>query len=70
MNRLGFKYKKECCFHIVEVALFVSEYTTFIDEINVNIFRKRSYCVTHYTSTHYKTYCLAFQNRRFCTVKA
>ena len=27
-------------------------------------------CVTIYISTYCKTYCFAFQKRRFCTVKA
>ena len=68
--KTSFKYKKECCFHIVEVALFVGKYTTFMNENDVNIFRKYNYCVTHYTSTYYKTYCFAFQKWLFCTVKA
>ena len=37
---------------------------------SVNIFRKNSYRITISVSTHYKTYCFAFQKRRFCTVKA
>ena len=36
----------------------------------VNIFRKHNYYITAYISTFYKTYCFAFQKRRFCTVKA
>ena len=36
----------------------------------VNIFRKHNYYITTYISTLYKTYCFAFQKRRFCTVKA
>ena len=41
-----------------------------LSERRVNIFRKYSYYLTPYLSTHYKTYCFAFQKRRFCTVKA
>ncbi len=37
---------------------------------SVNIFRKNSYHITLSVSTYYKTYCFAFQKRRFCTVKA
>ncbi|APW31335.1 hypothetical protein BWX39_00930 [Prevotella intermedia ATCC 25611 = DSM 20706] len=40
------------------------------DNRGVNIFRKRNYRVTALSSTHYKTYCFAFQKRLFCTVKA
>jgi len=36
----------------------------------VNIFRKHIYRIITLLSTHYKTYCFAFQKRRFCTVKA
>ena len=39
-------------------------------EKRVNIFHKYSYCVTHLLSTLSKTYCFAFQKRRFCKVKA
>ena len=38
--------------------------------MSVNIFHKYNYCVTVFLSAHYKTYCFAFQKRRFCTVKA
>ena len=38
--------------------------------MSVNIFHKRNCCVTILLSAHYKTYCFAFQKRRFCTVKA
>ena len=38
--------------------------------MSVNIFHKHSYCVTVLLSVYYKTYCFAFQKRRFCTVKA
>ena len=38
--------------------------------MSVNIFHKYSYCVTVLLSMYYKTYCFAFQKRRFCTVKA
>ena len=37
---------------------------------SANIFHKYSYCITTSLSTHCKTYCFAFQKRRFCTVKA
>ncbi len=36
----------------------------------VNIFRKHIYRITALLSTYCKTYCFAFQKRRFCTVKA
>ncbi|GAB6975234.1 hypothetical protein JCM15124A_01410 [Prevotella falsenii] len=36
---------------------------------NVKIFHKYNYRVTIYPPACYKTYCFAFQNRRFCTVK-
>ena len=36
----------------------------------VNIFYTRSYRITTYAPTLYKTYCFALQKRRFCTVKA
>ena len=35
----------------------------------VNIFHKHIYRITTSLSVHCKTYCLAFQKRRFCTVK-
>ena len=41
-----------------------------VDYKTVNIFRKHSNRITFCLSTHYKTYCFAFQKRRFCTVKA
>ena len=37
---------------------------------SVNIFRERVCCVTILLSVYCKTYCFAFQKRRFCTVKA
>ena len=37
---------------------------------NVNIFHKNISCVIVLLSTCCKTYCFAFQKRRFCTVKA
>ncbi len=40
------------------------------DNNTVNIFRKNVSCVTRLLSMRCKTYCFAFQNRRFCTVKA
>ncbi|PJI26275.1 hypothetical protein CTM58_11085 [Prevotella intermedia] len=36
----------------------------------VNIFHTRNNRITTYAPTLYKTYCFAFQKRRFCTVKA
>ncbi|ATV27434.1 hypothetical protein CTM62_11840 [Prevotella intermedia] len=36
----------------------------------VNIFHKHNYCVISLLSARCKTYCFAFQKRRFCTVKA
>jgi len=36
----------------------------------VNIFHGNIFCVTALLSTLCKTYCFAFQKRRFCTVKA
>ena len=38
--------------------------------MGVNIFHKYNYYLTILLSAHYKTYCFAFQKRRFCTVKA
>ena len=40
------------------------------DNKDVNIFHKHNYCITRSTSTHYKTYCFAFQKWLFYTVKA
>ncbi|ATV33036.1 hypothetical protein CUC00_05620 [Prevotella intermedia] len=37
---------------------------------SVNIFHKHISCLTCLLSTLCKTYCFAFQKRRFCTVKA
>ena len=37
---------------------------------NVNIFQQYICFITHSLPTHCKTYCFAFQKRRFCTVKA
>ncbi|PDP58148.1 hypothetical protein CLI71_11935 [Prevotella intermedia] len=37
---------------------------------SVNIFHKYNYRITTYLPILYKTYCFAFQKRRFCTVKA
>ncbi|PIN27767.1 hypothetical protein CUC04_10635 [Prevotella intermedia] len=39
-------------------------------QYSVNIFHKRIYRVTILLSMRCKTYCFAFQKRRFCTVKA
>ena len=41
-----------------------------VDYKTVNIFREHSNRITFCLSTHYKTYCFAFQKRRFCKVKA
>ena len=41
-----------------------------VDYKTVNIFHKHSNRITFCLPTHYKTYCFAFQKRRFCTVKA
>ncbi|OWP31591.1 hypothetical protein CBG55_10215 [Prevotella intermedia] len=38
--------------------------------ISVIIFRKRNHRITISLSTHCKSYCFAFQKRRFCKVKA
>ena len=38
--------------------------------MGVNIFHKYNYRLTILLSMYYKTYCFAFQKRRFCTVKA
>ena len=59
----------------VRIALFIgkSKYLLLLFKMrtnSVNIFRKRISCVTIYISTCCKTYCFAFQKRRFCTVKA
>ena len=35
----------------------------------VNIFQQHIYFITHSLPMHCKTYCFAFQKRRFCTVK-
>ncbi|PJI27353.1 hypothetical protein CTM58_04155 [Prevotella intermedia] len=40
------------------------------DDKTVNIFHKSSHCLTCSLPAFYKTYCFAFQKRRFCTVKA
>ena len=40
-----------------------------VDKKTVNIFRRHSNRITFCLPTHYKTYCFAFQKRRFCTVK-
>ena len=40
------------------------------DNRYVNIFHKHNYCIIHYVSTYYKTYCFTFQKRLFCNVKA
>ncbi|PIK16769.1 hypothetical protein CTI16_11225 [Prevotella intermedia] len=40
------------------------------DNKSVKIFYKHKYCITFSLSTLCKTYCFAFQKRRFCTIKA
>jgi|GEM_PF-2259778 len=40
-----------------------------VDKKTVNIFHRHSNRITFCLPTHYKTYCFAFQKRRFCTVK-
>ena len=57
------------------IALFIgkSKYLLLLFKIrtnSVNIFHKRIYHVTILLSMRCKTYCFAFQKRRFCTVKA
>ena len=57
------------------IALFIgkSKYLLLLFKIrtnSVNIFHKRINRITIYISTCCKTYCFAFQKRRFCTVKA
>ena len=57
------------------IALFIgkSKYLLLLFKMrtnSVNIFCKCISCVTIYISTCCKTYCFAFQKRRFCTVKA
>ena len=44
-------------------------YKRKVDKKTVNIFHIDSYRITFCLPTHYKTYCFAFQKRRFCTVK-
>jgi len=48
-------------------ALFFRRET---DDKAVNIFHKDNYRLTSSLPAFYKTYCFAFQKRRFCTVKA
>ena len=52
-----------------KVRGFCFLYRRKTDDKDVNIFRKRIYCVTVLLSMLCKTYCLALQKRRFCTVK-
>ena len=57
------------------IALFIgkSKYLLLLFKIrtnSVNIFRKRINRITILLSACCKTYCFAFQKRRFCTVKA
>ena len=59
-----------CCGTIQKSSKGNLLYTRKKDESRVNIFHKHNYYITTYISTLYKTYCFAFQKRRFCTVKA
>ena len=57
------------------IALFIgkSKYLLLLFKMcinTVNIFRKRVNRITILLSARCKTYCFAFQKRRFCTVKA
>ena len=57
------------------IALFIgkSKYLLLLFKIltnSVNIFHKRINRITILLSACCKTYCFAFQQRRFCTVKA
>ena len=57
------------------IALFIgkSKYLLLLFKMrtnSVNIFRKRINRITILLSACCKTYCFAFQKRRFCTVKA
>ena len=57
------------------IALFIgkSKYLMLLFKMcinTVNIFHKRINHITILLSTCCKTYCFAFQKRRFCTVKA
>ncbi|SUB97985.1 Uncharacterised protein [Prevotella intermedia] len=57
------------------IALFIgkSKYLLLLFKIltnSVNIFHKRINRITILLSACCKTYCFAFQKRRFCTVKA
>ena len=45
-------------------------YKRKVDKKTVNIFHRYGNRITFCLPTHYKTYCFAFQKRRFCTVKA
>ena len=59
-----------CCGTIQKSSKDNLLYTRKKDDNYVNIFHKYNYHITTYISTLYKTYCFAFQKRRFCTVKA
>ena len=59
-----------CCGTIQKSSKDNLLYAQKKDDNCVNIFHKRNYRITTYISTLYKTYCFAFQKRRFCTVKA
>ena len=59
-----------CCGTIQKSSKDNLLYAQKKDDNCVNIFHKHNYCITAYISALYKTYCFAFQKRRFCTVKA
>ncbi|PJI19244.1 hypothetical protein CTM53_11920 [Prevotella intermedia] len=59
-----------CCLAILKKQKYFLSNKWKDDENCVNIFHKHIYRITALLSTHYKTYCFAFQKRRFCTVKA
>ncbi len=52
------------------MPLYASWYKQEDGYKNVNIFHRHSSCVILLLLRRYKTYCFAFQKRRFCTVKA
>ncbi|ATV29465.1 hypothetical protein CTM63_09450 [Prevotella intermedia] len=60
--------KKTVAYPILCYGLFV--YRQKAGSKSVNIFHKYNYHITALLPTLYKTYCFAFQKRRFCTVKA
>ncbi|ATV31769.1 hypothetical protein CTM45_09935 [Prevotella intermedia] len=60
--------KKTVAYPILCYGLFVYRQKT--GSKSVNIFHNHNYHITTCISTPCKTYCFAFQKRRFCTVKA